>query len=300
MKQLNYLRKAECFLREKLIPFIKDDHPEDAAVCDALIKDAKAAVKFVLPDGGRIFNDRLKGIEGLGEIRLPFESVLIEYQSIAGSVGIAEEVVGVGNTQPYPRRIVFANEHDDSIFVYSIVGVVTDGIEGWTMQPMCVVMQKVESTGGLSIAIKSSNETTIKGLASAIRPTGTLYEATYGDREEWAWADMSDEVLAVLELIEAMSCSNVTHEAIPAQKQNKSAIKRGALPFDEYRVLVVKTGYNKEYQSHGGTHGSPREHLRRGHIRNLNNGKRIWINSCVVNAGIGGRIEKSYDMRKAA
>lgn len=300
MNQFNYLRKADSFIRETLLPWLEERHPSDADVCKLILIDAKNAVKFVLPDGGRIFDDRLKGIEGLNELRLPFESVLIEYQSVPGSVGCAEIVAGAENTLAYPRRIVLANEQDGCIFVYSIVGANLEGKEAWAMQPMCVVFEKVDNSSSLEVSIKSINETTIKGLAAVIQPTGSLYDDMYRGREEWAWADMSDEVMAVLELIEAMSCSNVTHEAIPTPKQNKSSIKRGSLPFDEYRVLVVKNARNKDCQTQGGTHGSPREHLRRGHIRILQTGKRIWINSCVVNAGIGGRIDKSYDMRRAA
>jgi len=33
-----------------------------------------------------------------------------------------------------------------------------------------------------------------------------------------------------------------------------------------------------------GTHASPRQHLRRGHIRRLRSGKAIWVRECVVNA----------------
>ena len=299
MNQLNYLRKADAFLRKHMIPWMQANHHEDSVVCSSLLEDAKAATKFVLPEGGRIFNDRLKGIDGMDIIRLPFESILIEYQA-SKSRGIAEEVVGEENTVQYPRRIVFANEHEEFIFIYSIVGSNLNGQDTWAMQPMSVCISKVGSTVFVEPAIKSINETTVKGVGAQIVPTGTLFDAMYSsDREEWAWADMQDEVLAVLELIEALSCSNVTHEAITARKQNKSQVRKGALPFDEYRMLIVKNS-TKEYQDKGGTHASPREHLRRGHIRNLSNGNRIWINSCVVNAGVGGRINKNYDMRKVA
>lgn len=299
MNQFNYLRKADVFLRNHMVPWLKDNHPIDAEVCSALLEDAKTATKFVLPEGGRVLNDRLKGIDGLEMLRLPFESVLIEYQA-SKSRGIAEDVVGEENTVPYPRRIVLANEQEGFIFVYSIVGSTLNGQETWAVQPMSVCISKVDSSVVVEPSIKSCNETTVKGVGAQIVPIGTLFDTMYShSKEEWAWADMQDEVLAVLELIEALSCSNVTHEPLPTQKLNKSQIRKGALPFDEYRVLVVKNT-TKEYQDKGGTHSSPREHLRRGHIRNLSNGNRIWINSCVVNAGVGGRINKNYDMRKVA
>jgi len=83
------------------------------------------------------------------------------------------------------------------------------------------------------------------------------------------------------------------------QKLNKSAVKRGALPFDEYHILTLDghtktTGNSKTF----GDRRSPREHLRRGHIRRLEN-KKIWINSMVVNAGNHGKIHKSYELEAA-
>jgi hypothetical protein len=47
------------------------------------------------------------------------------------------------------------------------------------------------------------------------------------------------------------------------------------------------------------THRSPREHLRRGHIRIYQSGRRIWVNSTLVNAGVGGRISTVRDLRAA-
>ena len=40
--------------------------------------------------------------------------------------------------------------------------------------------------------------------------------------------------------------------------------------------------------------GEIRQHLRRGHVRNLSDGRRIWVNSCVVGNPEKGRIEKGY------
>lgn len=45
---------------------------------------------------------------------------------------------------------------------------------------------------------------------------------------------------------------------------------------------------------------SPREHLRRGHIRRLEDGRKFWINAAVVAAGNGGKIHKDYGIRRAA
>jgi hypothetical protein len=307
MKPLNYLRQAEEELRGKWIPLIKTVAPETANICDEILTQCKEAVKFVMPEGGRILKDKLKGLNGLETIRLPYPSIVIEYPATEHQHGLVERLVGEGNTFKAPKRIVFAWENEGKIFVHSIIQGEHKGNKGWTMQPVIAAVwaNQCDESFKPDFCSASREDERVDFISSVVMPAGELYTTGYGDPsdvngKERAYADMIDESNAVLELIEALSCSNVSHEALPVQKMNKSAAKRGAAPFDEYRVLVVKNGSSKEYQPHGGSHGSPREHLRRGHIRILATGKRIWINSCVVNAGVGGRIEKSYDMRKAA
>ena len=80
--------------------------------------------------------------------------------------------------------------------------------------------------------------------------------------------------------------------------------RRGALPFDEYRILTVRSPGGDDEQPAAraavALHRSPREHLRRGHIRIYESGKRVWINPTLVNAGVGGKISTVRDMRRAA
>ncbi len=71
-----------------------------------------------------------------------------------------------------------------------------------------------------------------------------------------------------------------------------------ALPFDEYHVLTVaipsaKASVNNQAESIGDRH-SPREHLRRGHIRRLQDSRKIWVNAAIINAGVGTKIHKNY------
>lgn len=99
------------------------------------------------------------------------------------------------------------------------------------------------------------------------------------------------------ELCEALSCSNVTHE--PIEKINPAVnarrIRDGKLPLYETRCLIINAGKQATAgTAQGGTHNSPRQHLRRGHIRRLLSGN-IWVNSCVVAANSPlGKIDKSY------
>lgn len=83
--------------------------------------------------------------------------------------------------------------------------------------------------------------------------------------------------------IEVFSCSNVImveHE--PPKLINEKRKRKGKLPFFSYRTLHI-TGETPEKSTiEKGTHASPRLHLRRGHIRRLADGRRVWVTACLV------------------
>jgi len=108
--------------------------------------------------------------------------------------------------------------------------------------------------------------------------------------------DSNQEMNVAMSFINILSCSNVR-----AERRDHKRVKRlkNALPFDDYHFLTIDcpkrhspaTGHHIDERRH------PREHLRRGHIRRLENGNRIWVNSTIVNAGVGGKISKDYGVR---
>ncbi|MBK9294907.1 MAG: hypothetical protein IPM57_10795 [Oligoflexia bacterium] len=106
----------------------------------------------------------------------------------------------------------------------------------------------------------------------------------------------ADFMLMFAELLTALSCKNVEQTII--QKADKALndrrVKSGKLPLLEERILTIKV--NKKVGNTGtggGNHQSPRQHLRRGHIRRLESGN-IWVKSCVVGDAAKGVINKQY------
>jgi hypothetical protein len=108
-----------------------------------------------------------------------------------------------------------------------------------------------------------------------------------------------EPVVALLSLLNALACSNVRIErSEPRMRRKKSA---SALPFDTYHVLTVGPPGTGPHGSLTGGHRSPREHLRRGHIRRLEDGRRIWVNATVVAAGRGaGVVTKDYAVKPSS
>lgn len=115
----------------------------------------------------------------------------------------------------------------------------------------------------------------------------------------YAIKDVQDEAIAVLELCEAISCSNVDSEVVETidQRKNERRIRQGKLPLYETRRLVIKAPLTRSARNSAGgvsDRQGPREHLRRGHIRRLQDGRRVWVQSCVVGNRENGVINKSY------
>ena len=100
-------------------------------------------------------------------------------------------------------------------------------------------------------------------------------------------------------LIEALNCKNVsTVNAQNASTKNEKRIKAGKIPFYETKMLVINAHsvLSNKTDDISGTRASPRQHLRRGHIRRLASGN-IWINSFLAGDATKGTITKSYTVK---
>lgn len=92
----------------------------------------------------------------------------------------------------------------------------------------------------------------------------------------------------------AMNCKNVsTVKNNPPVNLNKKREKKGKLPLFSYYTLELN-GRNEKGKLQGGTHSSPRVHLRRGHPREYRPGKWTWVQPCVVGNKKMGIIHKDY------
>lgn len=130
-----------------------------------------------------------------------------------------------------------------------------------------------------------------------------FYEQTlsnYGGDIEKVYAqiilDSRDEVQAVVQACSVINCANVTTEEISAPAAlNKKRMKKGQQPFFTYKILQLT---DEQHVTHkrgsGGTHASPRMHLRRGHLRRLKS-KVVWVRPVMVNTGSNnGVVHKDY------
>jgi hypothetical protein len=94
--------------------------------------------------------------------------------------------------------------------------------------------------------------------------------------------------------LSALNCQNVKrHEHLPDPKLQKSRKLRGKIPLFSYWTLHLN-GRSEQGDCHGGTHASPRVHLRRGHPRQYAPGKWTWVQPCAVGNKHLGMVHKDY------
>lgn len=114
---------------------------------------------------------------------------------------------------------------------------------------------------------------------------------------EWTIA----QCLTVAAAIEVFSCVNVTtEEHQPPKFINEKRKRKGKVPFFSYRTIHI-TGEDVHGDAVAGpSHASPRLHLRRGHIRRLPDGKRVWVRAHLVGDKSRGLALHDYKVRIAA
>ena len=219
------------------------------------------SVHFVLPDGCKLLDARGSSLVGQ-PLNLPYPEITIEYWSVKYQA----------------KYLVIARQADEGI---SVTGATywKETTEMWMPCSIVTLLEeRIQEAGAIPLAAQMH---LFPSLSMGEDPDPEL-TGVY--------------ISALVELLEALSCRNVIAEPIEKAKPSVNAkrIKAGKLPIYETRVLTIKPNDTKRVSGIAcGPHASPRQHLRRGHIRRLENGN-IWVNSCVVGDPTKGVINKQY------
>lgn len=114
-----------------------------------------------------------------------------------------------------------------------------------------------------------------------------------------------DEAELMLALVASwyQSLAQGTQAYIPEVRDtftNRRKIKQGKTPLYDWRTVVITPCKPQPASQHkGGTHASPRQHDRRGHLRHLRNGKNVWVRPCKVGDPSRGTVFHDYEVRTA-
>lgn len=262
-QHLNYCRQFVQFVSPMMDALRRSDAPAWADIQKTMVL-VRQSQKFLLPEGGVLFEDlRLAALDG-ERLSLPFPVIALEN-------------AGQPNT-PLSKSIVLAAESDGHIQVEHLACRRANGEwnvfgEFW--------LKREGAVGGGTYSIQT-------------RP------GKYASREdEYRACALPAQIL--LNFLNVLQCSNVRTEVLPRSRTRGAMTRPGALRFDDYHVLTIEVPSGRcTGEAVGGLHRSPREHLRRGHIRRLQDGRKLWVNATVVNPGIGGKVAKDYRLAAPA
>ena len=130
--------------------------------------------------------------------------------------------------------------------------------------------------------------------------------ATYGSRDKanaQIILDSHDEAMVLIQACSVINCANVSTADIEAPAAiNKKRQASGKQPFFTYKVLELAEDRKPASRGggSGGHHASPRMHLRRGHLRQLER-KVVWVRPAMINAeSTRGVVHKDYSVAPPA
>ncbi len=293
------------------------------------------SVKFIMPNCCELIDPNQLGQSHLDLLRLPFPCVAFEAPWEKDSPG--PQQVGDFTQAKSTKRIALCWDAswgpelilgmksvlkafpEGGVFMVPIFWV-SESRRWWTALGGCFVPYENQATTFHPDDLPGPSRIAAQALIDdgRAKPKATQFRAEpfalleepfqfaiqqYGSREK-AFAqlmlDSHDELMMLVQSCSVLNCANVTtSELAPAAALNKKRQAKGLQPFFTYKVLQLRREERASASVDVGQHASPRMHLRRGHLRRLNN-KTTWVRPTTVNAQSKlGVVLKDYAVRDA-
>jgi hypothetical protein len=246
----------------------------------------KLGTMFVLPDSGKL-KERKGPLELTGDIfRPPYPVCVLEFTG-AHDADVPEHAKST-------RRIVTTFDHGDRVDIIPITYMDQMGI--WAPPIFKFTLYYGEH---IAVRIDKEEVSTLTHFNSVMpdlfdKIKNETFGGSLANFAESMAQDYQDELWAYTDFCRVLHDNHVTFDDVePDAKLNKMRRARGKAPLFTYKVLTI--GKKKRKSRHlGGTHASPRSHLRRGYYRTSRNGIRHWVQPCMVKGETDGFVHKDY------
>ncbi len=258
---------------------------------DEIIPLALKAPRFLMPIGGKTveFDSRHLALP----LKLPYPCVVMEFEDVDTYRGLFKAIL-IAIERAVPRGTVV------DLYRVDTVGRQTGSIK-WRWSPFKLCLTQWVSQWAPHFVVPMRKYPTREGETVNVWAVDIRSEEVFSDKyfpngyrndgEQGVFTKTDEQLLA---LLSTLQCSNVTTANIPAPTAlNKKRIAKGKLPFVEYKILTVAHSHHPDI-SLGGHHASPRQHLRRGHIRRIAKNRTVWVHQCLVGDPKKGTIVKDY------
>lgn len=244
---------------------------------------------FVLPDDGHMIDSKTACTIELDNCNLPFPMIALEYKNTYE----ADAETVSGTWFPDSTILLVEDQRQETGKYVVAVPLWNDGGK-WIPGSIAIAIGPKSSIEVLPSGTLNMKFNVIEFLE------GNEVRDLQGEAYEKAVRDLTDEALVLAHFCLLCNCDNVSPVRIfaPSAKLISASERRGRLPPDEYYVLDCFIGEHVERNDErGGSHASPRFHVRRGHIRRLPDGRRTWVKQCSVGDVSNGRIDKDYRVK---
>jgi hypothetical protein len=243
---------------------------------------------FALPYGG-ILTDRklLKPQDYHGDIlRPPYPTCIFEF--------VGDHNANVPYENRSSKRIAVAFDRGEHV---ELMVIAQRDLDGRWMPPPVLFRLPYNEKRIFQLNPETGLSSTAGLLPYLINTCAHMLAACDGDIEKFYSTmayDFGDELWAYLDFCRVMNERQVDFTDIdPDKAKNQMRRARGKVPLFAYKVLTI--GKKKRKSAHlGGTHASPRSHLRRGYYRTSKTGKRHWVQPCMVKGETPGFVHKDY------
>jgi hypothetical protein len=331
LKVLNYAVDAIEDL-QYFVSFSRSRGDEDAArATQALVDLIRRGVKFLLPNCAEIVDTASLGEAHLELLYLPYPITIFEApwekdQAVASflngapqmrssrRIAVCWELGELPGAFPADEARMRSTFPSGGTFVASIYFI--DDIGAWSPAAGIVFVPREFRTEPDTPSLPGSTQARqamidagtdeMEGYRFRAEPI-PIVESLFaeavsrfdGDREtalSQILIDTRDELQMMIQACAVLNCANVeTVDAAPGKAASAMRAAKKKAPLFSYKVLQLKPP-SRSGRDAGGTHASPRTHLRRGHIRRLQD-RTIWVRASLVNRGSpDGVVVKDYQI----
>jgi hypothetical protein len=237
----------------------------------------ETAERFYLPSkfeilAGKEYTEEVKNMAVLpfNEIAILCSQLMVETQSYLPKIIVAATAKAAGwfTNQERSRQLGFKSEND--FIVYCALKYDA----AWVPFPYGAICNLDSSISGVYIV----------GLGTQDNPLANQ-----------ASNEMKNDVQQVIDLCVMLNLNNVSTktETVPVALNLKRQ-RSGRPPLYSYKVLEVDGEIWRSRGAHGEAGREFRSHMRRGHIRRIDETRRVWVRATMVHGKRPGFVDKEY------
>lgn len=303
---------------ESMIPHLERDprYSRFSETYKHLSQILRTSVKIILPDNGEVYRHNVAGgdvptsdeSESLLGFPAPVTSFVYRWTH-HGQVDDGNKCLGVKRITIALDLKQFTEAHDpvlhNAFALYSLFYAET--MRRWEISPICFTF-----TGPPSFRMIEEGQAILRtgqygshswtwnggGIDLLTRKVITDDDLRRNSMHMDSFSEIRSDITAVVQCLHSLragaSLKEQTHKSASRRKKMQ---KRGVGGFT-YHVLELPSGCVAP-ASQGGTHASPRFHIRRAHIRKLPSGALTFVRQCFVGDKSRGVVSKDYSMGRA-